>query len=351
MLAIAIMLNIFLSSCGKEKVPMDGQVVAVKGQIAFSSDRGGCLFLLKDGKIERLTLEGGSGRFSTDGKKIYFRKMYELFVYNLDTSTTDRLSELNKYKPFEFDISPDNNKVVFVSRGQKFDYDIPDNIYTANLDGTDYKQLTYFTGGPKGWNAGGAARPRWSPDGKTILFCGPNEINKSNGSDAIYTIKTDGSDLKKIIGIDGDFIFAREPTWSPNCKNIAFTASPKNDKQGFEQIVSSNMDGSDPKMGITGYNYIFIANADGSDIKQVTKKQYYDMTPVFSPDGKQICFASCRHYIKDKIPNPIGSELYVIGIDGMNEVRVTTTELLSEHNIISPHLSKYPSDSDPDWHD
>jgi Tol biopolymer transport system component len=329
---------------------MDDPVVAVKGQIAFSSGRGGCLFLLKDGKIERLTLEGGSGVFSADGKKIYFRKMYELFIYNLDTSTIDRLIEINKYKPFEFDVSPDNKKVVFVSRGQKFDYDIPDNIYTANLDGTDYKQLTYFTGGPKGWNAAGAARPRWSPDSKTILFCGPNVINKSNSGDAIYTIKSDGSDLKKVIGRDNDFIFAREPTWSPDSKRIAFVASPKNDKQGYEHIFTSDKDGSNPKKEIVGYNYIFTANADGSDIRQITKKQYDDMTPVFSPDGKQICFASKRHYIEDKIPNAIGSELFVIDIDGTNEVRVTPVAILGDYNI-HPILSKYPMDSDPDWHE
>lgn len=350
MIATVMLVSLFLSSCGRREAPTDNKVTAVKGQIAFSSDRNGCLFLLKNGKLERLTLAGGGGRFSADGKKIYFRKMFELFIYDLDTSITDSLSELNKYRPFDFDLSPDNKKVVFVSRGKKFDYDIPDNIYTANLDGTDYRQLTYFTGGPKGWNAAGAARPRWSPDGNAILFCGPNVINKSNMPDAIYTIKTDGSGLKKIVSADGEFLFAHEPTWSPDSKKVAFVACFKNDRQGFEYVYTSDKDGSNPKKTIAGYHYIFTANSDGSDIKQVTNKQYYDMMPVFSPDGKQICFASCRHYMKDKIPNPIGSELYVIDIDGTNEIMVTAPEILGDYNI-HPHLGEYSSDSDPDWHE
>ncbi|GEM_PF-4575806 len=350
LLSAAIMM-LSLCSCGKLNVSAEDKVVPVEGQITFSSDRGGCQFLLKNGNMERLTIEGGAGRFSADGKKIYFRKGFELYIYNLDTSITDSLGGLNKYKPFEFDLSPDNKKVVFVSFGLKFDYDIPQNVFTMNLDGTDYKQLTFFTGGPKGWNAAGAARPRWSPDGKMILFCGPNIINKSNGSDAIYSIKSDGTDLKKLIGTDGDFIFAREPTWSPDSKKIAFVACLKNDKQGYEYTYTSDADGSNPKKEIAGYHYIFMANADGSDIKQVTKKQHDDKTPAFSPDGKKICFASCRHYTKDKIPNPIGSELFVIDIDGTNEIRLTSSYLAPEHNIISPHLSKYPSDSDPDWHE
>lgn len=349
-LLATIVLSIFLNSCGKGKVSVDEKVVAVKGQIAFSSDRGGCLFLLKNSKIERLTLEGGSGRFSTDGKKIYFRKGLELFVYDLDTNITSSLKGLNKYKPFDFDLSPDNKKIVFVSGGQKFDYAIPDNIYIANLDGTEYQQLTYFTRGPKGWNAAGAARPRWSPDGKMIVFSGPNIINKSGDSDAIYTIKPDRSDLKKIIGTDGDFLFAREPTWSPDSRKIAFVGNLKNDKQRYNHLITSKIDGSDKKIWTIGYDYVFIANADGSEIKQVTTKQYNDMAPVFSPDGTQLCFASRRHYASDKKPNPIGSELFVINIDGTNEIRVTSSYLAPEHNIISPHLSKNPSDSDPDWH-
>ncbi len=98
-----------------------------------------------------------------------------------------------------------------------------------------------------------------------------------------------------------------------------------------------------------GYRYIFIANADGSNIRQVTTKRFDDSDPVFSSDGQKICFASCRHYIKDKIPNALGSELYVINVDGTNEVRITPPQLLGKHNI-SPHLGSYATDSSPDWH-
>jgi len=352
----AIILSISTLSCAKRIDSMenkDNQVTLVKGIINFSSDRGGCLFLLKDGKIERLTLEGGHGRFSADGKKIYFHKGSELFVYDLQTNKTDILNEITKYKTFEFDLSPDNKQIVFTSFGQKFDYDIPENIYVANIDGTNYKQLTFFTGGPKGWNASGAARPRWSPDGKTIVFNGPDIINNSCSSNAIYTIKPDGTNLKKIISIgEGKLSYVRYPSWSPDSKKITFQAEIRNDPQGYEYIATSNTDGSNPKKAIAGYSYIFIANADGSDIRQVTKKQFDDSDPVFSPDGKQICFASHRHYVEDKIPNAVmGSELFAINIDGTNEIRLTAPMILGEYNVISPHLGEYASDNSPDWHE
>jgi len=347
------MISIAVSGCSKgvENVTNgDDQITPVRGKITFTSDRGwGRIFLLKDGKIERLSLEGGSGRFSTDGNKIYFRIGYRLFVYDMLNNTKNELTEINKYEPYDFDLSPDNKQIVFASRGQKFHNDIPNNIYVVDIDGTGYRQLTFFTSGPKGWNAAGAERPRWSPDGKTIAFTGPSIIGSSHMADAIYTIRPDGTDMKKIIEL-GNIYNPRNPSWSPDSKKIVFQARLKNDKQGYEYIAASNKDRSNVTKKMSGYTYLFIANADGTDIRQLTTKQFDDGDPVFSPDGQQICFASHRHYTKDKIPNALGSELYVINVDGTNEIRITPAQLLGKHNI-SPHLGSYATDSSPDWHE
>ncbi|MFH0772469.1 MAG: hypothetical protein V1933_07605 [Candidatus Omnitrophota bacterium] len=348
-----IMISAFLFGCAKgenDMVNNDTKITPVKGKITFFSDRGmGALFLLKDGKIERLAYKGGSGRFSTDGNKIYFRVGDKLFVYDLLNNTTNALIEIDKYKPYEFDLSPDNNQIVFSSFGQKFDYDIPENIYVVNMDGTGYKQLTFFTGGPKGWNAAGAERPRWSPDGKTIVFTGPDIIGRSWRADVIYTITPDGTGLKKII-TPGEIYNPRNPSWSPDSKKIVFQALVKNDKQGYEYVYTSEEDGSNPKKKIASYSYIFIADADGANIRQVTTKKFDDSDPVFSPDGRQICFVSHRHYVKDEMPNALDSELYVINVDSTGEIRITPPELLGKYNI-RPSLGSYANDSSPDWHE
>jgi Tol biopolymer transport system component len=119
---------------------------------------------------------------------------------------------------------------------------------------------------------------------------------------------------------------------------------------GYAYIARSNPDGSNPHWGRAGYQHIFIANADGSDVRRVTTGMHDNFDPVFSPDGQQICYASRRHYVKDNIPNPVGSELYVINIDGTHEVRITPPQLLGKHNL-SPHLGSYATDSSPEWHE
>ncbi|MFP4082200.1 MAG: TolB family protein, partial [Candidatus Aminicenantes bacterium] len=55
--------------------------------------------------------------------------------------------------------------------------------------------------------------PSWSPDGKTIVF------NRMGG---LYTIPAEGGTLNRITA---DTIQARHPAWSPDGKRIAFSSS------------------------------------------------------------------------------------------------------------------------------
>src|SRR3954471_13147031 len=71
------------------------------------------------------------------------------------------------------------------------------DLFTMKTDGSDVKQITH--GDEVDWF------PRFSPDGSRILFCRSKQgwvsERDSNNSDKwdIYTIKPDGSDLKKVI--------------------------------------------------------------------------------------------------------------------------------------------------------
>ena len=110
--------------------------------------------------------------------------------------------------------------------------------------------------------------PRRSVPIGEIVFVSPHE-----GKWAIYTIKIDGTELKKITD-DMTVIFS--PRWSPNGKQILFSACLK----GGGECVG-NFD-------------IFSVNSDGSQLVNLTNNQADDMNPDWSPDGKQIVFNSNR---------------------------------------------------------
>src|SRR5688500_9809967 len=61
---------------------------------------------------------------------------------------------------------------------------------------------------------------------------------------------------------------------------------------------------------VNGQTDIFLANGSGSDIRQRTDDGAAKRTPVFSPDGKHLCFSS-----EPKNPGPDGRtfQLFVMG--------------------------------------
>ena len=85
-----------------------------------------------------------------------------------------------------------------------------DDLYVMRSDGGGVRRLTHFEGGVEA--------PAWSPDGNTVAFSAYDRQGfESKGSD-IYTIRHDGSHLRRIT----DLGVATDPAWSPDGRRIAF---------------------------------------------------------------------------------------------------------------------------------
>jgi TolB protein len=130
-----------------------------------------------------------------------------------------------------------------------------DDLYVMRSDGGRVRRLTHFEGTVEA--------PAWSPDGNTVAFAAYDRQGfESKGSD-IYTIRHDGSHLRRITKLG----FATDPAWSPDGRRIAF-ASIK-------------------------YGDLWVMTANGKSLRQLTRppRGLVDVTPTWSPDGKRIAFA------------------------------------------------------------
>ncbi len=192
---------------------------------------GRLLLFNREGRIERIPVEGGEPE-------------------PLSTGFATRCNN-------DHGISPDGKSLAISDSSQEQHESL---IYVLPLAGGTPRRVTrkspsYFHG--------------WSPDGKTIAFCG-----ERGGKYDIYTIPAAGGEEKQLTK---NAVHNDGPEYSPDGKYIYFNSS----RSGLDQI--------------------WRMHPDGTGQERVTNDETNDWFPHFSPDGKWMVFLS---YPKDVTGHP-----------------------------------------------
>ncbi len=210
-----------------------------------------------------------------DRSKGYVWKLYETFdIYsaNADGSNLKQMTNTKGYDA-EATVSPKGDKIVFTSTR-----DGDPEIYVMDIDGSNQKRLTF----EKGYDGG----PFFSQDGSKIVFRASRPKTEEELSDyndlvenglvrptalEIYTMDSDGSNIKQVTNF-GKASFA--PFFHPDGKRIIF---------------SSNVNSK------TGRDFdLYLIDTDGTGLEQITFNDTFDGFPMFTSDGKKLVFASNR---------------------------------------------------------
>jgi Tol biopolymer transport system component len=218
------------------------------------------------------TDEGPS--FSPDNWKVVYasnrsQSGWELYAFNLRSGIELQLTSLEGQARFpNWSPVPGDTRVVFERRTTE--PQLATNIWMLDTASGDVQQLTH---------GGADSRPKWSPDGKRILFgratqdtTGDGRITPSDASD-LYTLDLASrleKNLTRTPGFD-DFDF----TWSPDGKQIAFTS------------VRGDVNG-DGAVNLSDSQDLFRIDADGSDEHRLDLGGKPVYTPAWSPDGRFI---------------------------------------------------------------
>jgi TolB protein len=108
--------------------------------------------------------------------------------------------------------------------------------------------------------------PAWSPRGDRILF-----TSDRDGDWELYTMRPDGSDLKRLTRSPGNDAHA---AWSFDGEWIAFASA----RGGFKDEMPVGEGGGQ------GAGDIFVMRADGSDVRRLTDDAFEEATPAFAPN-------------------------------------------------------------------
>jgi Tol biopolymer transport system component len=149
-------------------------------------------------------------------------------------------------------MSPDGRRFVYRTFG-------PDGDGLRIMD-IETKRVTSIAGGYDNF-------PLWSPRGDLIMFS-----RQADGDYEIYTIKPDGTGLKRLTRTRGN---DAHMAWSPDGEHIVFAST----RMGFKDEATYT-DAPQP------YGEIFVMRFDGSGVEQLTDNQWEEGTPAWQPSGR-----------------------------------------------------------------
>lgn len=286
--------------------------------------------------IKQLTFGGENAEayFSADGKKLIFqstrdgRECDQIYTMNVDGSDVKMVSTGEGRTTCSYFL-PNGKSIVYSSThlGAKECPPRPDfsqgyvwavydtfDIFTANPDGSNVKQLTSTPGYD--------AETTISRQGKLVF------TSKRDGDLDIYTMDASGKNVKRLtndLGYDGG------PFWSYDGKQIVYRAyhpQTEKEKADYTSLLKQNL------IRPTVLD-IWVMNADGSNKRQVTKLNKASFAPYFFPDGKRIIFSS-----NNADPKGRDFDLYKINVDGTGIERITFNNTFDGFPMFSPDGKK-----------
>lgn len=201
------------------------------------------------------------------------------------------------------------------------------NLWMISWDGTQNVQLTY--------SEEGEGNPKWSPDGKYISF-----VAARNGDKVaqIWLLDTRGGEAKKLTSVKGDI---DDYDWSPDSKKIVMSMKDPDfsDTSKTKTRAPFVMNRYVFKHDISGYTegrytHLYLFNIDTKKTDTLSRGEYDETSPAYSPDGKQIAFVSNRSQAREKNEN---SDIWVMAAEpGATVKQITTWPGADENPAWSP---------------
>jgi len=216
-------------------------------------------------------------------------------------------------------LSPDGDRVAWVEAEAHESSDrLRTSIWVAPADGSGAPSP--FTDGP------GDSSPRWSPDGRYLLY---------------VSVPADGPAELRIAPLTGGVprplgnfeVAVSQPAWSPDSSRVVAVSATGTRKQAAE---CSQVERNEPRVvrglaarfdnvgWMDGRRHLFVIDAGSGTTRQITSGDYDDVDPSWSPDGTVIAFASDRD--PRRHDRQLRSDLFVVPSGGGRARRLTHGE-------------------------
>ncbi len=185
-----------------------------------------------------------------------------------------------------------------------------------------------------------ASSPLWSPDSHWLAF-----RSADGNHSGLWIAHPDTSDTTFLATVSSTNAplpgMGKKFAWSPDSKQIAFissTAGEPADTNNDPIVITRYLYKPDAGEGLTRFNdnqrlHLFLVDLASKQVRQLTQGNYDEHSIDWSPDGKQLLFASNRETNQDEFFN---YDLFTLLLADNSVHRLTSSESCEYDPLWSP---------------
>lgn len=198
-------------------------------------------------------------------------------------------------------------------------------------------QKSVRVGGEKDRGGG----PLWSSDGKWLAFQG-----RQSDKSGLFVARPDGSDVTFLASPEGTNSplpgTGKEVAWSPDGKQLAFISSTPGaetaEATGDPMVITRYLYKPDAGEGMTRFNdnqrlHIFVVDVATKQVRELTQGNTDEHSIDWSPDGKEILYATNPEPNQDEFFN---YDIFALKLADSSIRRLTATEFIEYEPLWSP---------------